>query len=69
MKVVFDKGIYIEIPIQSIFGNFNTEIAGFGLRPTTRDGAAKLYTGFDLWGVTDQGSYYSIKRDIEDYYE
>ena len=65
----FDKGIYIEIPIQSIFGNFNTEIAGFGLRPTTRDGAAKLYTGFDLWGVTDQGSYYSIKRDIEDYYE
>lgn len=65
----FDKGFYIYFPLEMFFKNYSTDLSSFGLRPVTRDGAAKLIIGSDLYGITDQGSIEGIKRDIDDYYE
>ena len=65
----FDKGFYFDIPIESLVGYPSRRYTQFGLRPLTRDGAVKLITGFDLFGVTDQGSFYSIFRDVDKLYD
>ena len=65
----FDKGFYFFIPIESFFTNYSKGSTGFGLRPVTRDGAAFVYHGHNLAGVTDQGSAYSIHRDWDDLYD
>lgn len=65
----FDKGFYFFIPIQAFFTNYSKGSTGFGLRPVTRDGAAFVYHGHDLFGVTDQGSAHSIHRDWDDLYD
>jgi len=59
----FDKGFYFNIPIQSFFTNYRPGLTSFGLRPLTRDGAAKLTVGHDLYGVTDSASAYNIEFD------
>ena len=65
----FDKGFYFFIPIESFFTNYSKGATGFGLRPVTRDGAAVLFHGHDLFGITDQGSSHSILRDWDDLYD
>ena len=65
----FDKGFYVFFPLEMFFKNYSTNLSSFGLRPVTRDGAAKLIVGSDLYGITDQGQSDSIKRDIDDFYE
>lgn len=65
----FNKGFYINFPIQAFFSNHSRGLVPFGLTPLTRDGAAKLYVGHDLYGVTDQGSYQSFLRDKYDLYD
>ena len=65
----FNKGFYINFPIQAFFSNHSRGLIPFGLTPLTRDGAAKLYIGHDLYGVTDQGSYQSFLRDKYDLYD
>ena len=65
----FDKGFYFFIPVESFFTNYSKGSTGFGLRPVTRDGAAILTHGHDLFGVTDQGSAHVILRDWDDLYD
>lgn len=65
----FDKGFYIDLPLEILFPFYTRELTSFGLRPITRDGGAKLMVGYDLYGVTDEGSLYSIQRDFEDFYD
>jgi len=65
----FDKGFYLNFPIEAFFTNYRKGLTSFGLRPMTRDGGAKLIVGHDLYGVTDEGSYMHIARDKGDLYD
>ena len=65
----FDKGFYFSIPLQYFLSGYTRRLYGYGLRPTTRDGAAKLITGHELWGITEQMSRYNISRDADDYFK
>ena len=65
----FEKGWYFFIPIEAFFTNHSKGSTGFGLRPVTRDGAAILYHGHDLFGITDQASANSLLRDWDDLYD
>lgn len=65
----FDKGFYFHMPIEAFYPTYAKGVAGFGLRPLTRDGAAILVHGLHLWGVTDQSSRMNITRDWEDIYD
>jgi hypothetical protein len=62
----FDKGFYFHMPVDLWFTNHRRNLTGFGLRPLTRDGAAKLNHGLHLWGVTDAGNYETFRRDWVD---
>ncbi|MDA7576261.1 YjbH domain-containing protein [Gammaproteobacteria bacterium] len=65
----FDKGFYIDFPLEGFIKNHSRSLSTFGLRPVTRDGAARLLSGFDLYGVTDQGSMHNILKDLDDWYD
>jgi len=65
----FDKGFYFHIPTEVFFTNYSKGFTGFGLRPLTRDGAAIINHSYSLWGVTDQGSFYNIEKDWDDFYD
>lgn len=65
----FDKGFYINIPLQSFFSNHRHGFTAFGLRPLTRDGAARVIVGGDLWGLTGAGSKYNYSNNFEEFYD
>jgi hypothetical protein len=65
----FDKGFYLNFPVEAFFTNYSRGLTGFGLRPLTRDGGAKLIVGHDLYGITDEGSLFYTVRDNDDWYE
>lgn len=65
----FDKGFYFHIPVQIFFDKYYKGTAGFGLKPTTRDGAVHLIHSHPLWGVTEQASGNTIHRDWDDIYD
>jgi hypothetical protein len=65
----FDKGFYFYIPLEVFFSNYSKQLAGWGVRPLTRDGAASLIHSHHLWGVTEQASSYGISRDWSDLYD
>ena len=65
----FDKGFYVDIPLQSFLSNHSRTLSTVGLRPVTRDGAAKLIYGHDLYGITDQASLYNISINRGSYFD
>ena len=65
----FDKGFYMHFPIEALFTNYSKKLSYFGLKPLTRDGAARLISGHSLYGVTDESNAYNIERDIADIYD
>lgn len=65
----FDKGFYFNLPLEAFFTNYSKQLTNFGLRPITRDGAAKLITGSSLWGITDMSTRHSIIRDKDDFFD
>ena len=65
----FDKGFYFNIPIESFSDTYSRGYTGFGLRPVTRDGGAHIIQNYNLYGVTEAGTEYSILRDWDDIYE
>jgi len=65
----FDKGFYFWIPLESFFSNYQRGHTGFGIRPVTRDGAAKLNVSHPLYAVTESASASSFNRDWDDLYE
>ena len=65
----FDKGFYFNLPMQAFFTNYSRSLAGWGLKPLTRDGAAYLTHSHHLWGITEPAQAYSIERDWDDLYD
>ena len=65
----FDKGFYFHLPIEVFYSKYTKGVAGFGLHPLTRDGAAILVHAHHLYGVTDQSSSINILRDWDDIYD
>ena len=65
----FDKGFYFHIPIELFFDRYSKGLAGFGLRPITRDGGAYLVHSHHLWGVTEQAQNANLTRDWDDLYD
>ena len=65
----FDKGFYFNIPMQAFFTNYSRSLAGWGLKPLTRDGAAYVTHSHHLWGITEPAQAYSIERDWDDLYD
>ena len=65
----FDKGFFINFPFEILSSSHSRRLVHFGLKPVTRDGAAKLLVGHDLWGITESGSSYSFYRDIDSIYD
>jgi hypothetical protein len=65
----FDKGFYFHVPVEIFFQKHSKGLAGFGLRPITRDGAQILVHSHHLWGVTEQTQLATITRDWDDLYD
>ena len=65
----FDKGLYFSIPLDFFSTTYGKRSFNWGLRPVTRDGAAVLTHGLPLFGVTDQGSNWSITHSWKNIYE
>jgi hypothetical protein len=65
----FDKGFYFNLPMQAFFTNYSRSLAGWGLKPLTRDGAAYVVHSHHLWGITETAQAYSIERDWDDLYD
>ena len=65
----FDKGFYFSLPLEIFQTKYESGRTFFGLKPLTRDGGAYLIKGLSLYGVTDQGSYSSINKDWDDFYD
>lgn len=65
----FDKGFYFSFPLEIFFRNYSRGRTYFGLKPLTRDGGAKLIRAYNLYGVTDMGSYNALERDWDDIYD
>ena len=63
----FDKGFYWWIPIDLFFQDYRRSSTGWGLRPTTRDGAQMLVRGYPLWGITDNASYELFSEHWSDF--
>ena len=64
----FDKGFYFLLPLELFSNKHSKETVPWGLRPLTRDGAAFLDIGYDLYGVTEQAQYNAMNRDFNDIY-
>jgi hypothetical protein len=65
----FDKGFYFMIPLDFFTSSYVKRTFQWGIRPVTRDGAALLTHGLPLWGVTDQGSFWSVAHSWKNIYE
>ena len=65
----FDKGFYFNIPFDIFTPEYVKRDIPWGLKPLTRDGAAFLYHGFPLYGVTEQADAHSLVRDMKDLYD
>jgi hypothetical protein len=65
----FDKGFYFWIPLESFFSNYQRGYTGFGMRPVTRDGAARLNVSHPLYAVTESASAFTFNRDWDDLYD
>lgn len=56
----FDKGIYLQIPLELFTTDRHMDNLNFKLRPLTRDGGQKLNAGSELYGITDNSQYYEF---------
>ncbi len=65
----FDKGFYFNMPLEIFFQRHSKAVTGYGLRPITRDGAQRLITGYDLWGVTNSASFNTLNRSKDYFYD
>lgn len=63
----FDKGFYWWIPIDLFFQDYRRQSTGWGLRPTTRDGAQRLIHGYPLWGMTDNADLKKFSKHWSDF--
>ena len=60
----FDKGIYVDIPLDWLTGNPSMSKRNFTIRPITRDGGARLASGRQLYKMVRKAQEMEIKREI-----
>ncbi|MGB2409346.1 MAG: YjbH domain-containing protein, partial [Paracoccaceae bacterium] len=60
----FDKGIYVEIPMDWLTGNPSMSKRNFTIRPITRDGGARLATGRQLYKMVRDAQDTQIGREV-----
>jgi len=65
----FDKGFYFLFPLEIFSKEHSKQTVPWGLRPLTRDGAAFLQIGYDLYSVTEQAQFNALERDFDDIYD
>ena len=58
----FDKGFYLQIPVDLFNNNHKGNYSTFKISPLTRDGGAKLMRDKDLRGLIYNSSYYELNR-------
>jgi Exopolysaccharide biosynthesis protein YbjH len=59
----FDKGFFISIPLDLLFGQPTKQYASYVFRPLTRDGGQMLGIANPLYGVTDGTDAQSLAHD------
>tara|TARA_B100000965_G_scaffold243254_1_gene204142 strand:- start:4020 stop:6149 length:2130 start_codon:yes stop_codon:yes gene_type:complete len=59
----FDKGFYIQVPLNLFNKNYTSATTDFTLRPLTRDGGAKLNLDKSLKGLMFNTNLYEFNRD------
>jgi hypothetical protein len=65
----FDKGFYLHIPIEVFLPTSAKHRSFFGLRPITRDGAARIFVGSPLYSLTAGHSYLNFDNQEYEYYK
>lgn len=58
----FDKGFYVQVPLDFFTSNYTSNYSTFKLSPLTRDGGAKLIHDKDLKGIIYNSSYYELNN-------
>ena len=58
----FDKGFYLQIPLDLFSKSFRGDYTGFKLSPLTRDGGAKLAISNDIRGLINNSSHNNFKN-------
>lgn len=53
----FDKGFFLQMPLDIFFPRSTRRSATFAFRPLTRDGGQKVRDGLGLYGLTDSGHF------------
>ena len=64
----FDKGFYFNVPLEIFLNTSAKHKTYFGLKPLTRDGAAKLIVGSNLWDLTTSHSYLNFEGKDDQYF-
>jgi Exopolysaccharide biosynthesis protein YbjH len=59
----FDKGIFISIPLDLLFGQPSKDVAGYLFRPLTRDGGQMLEIAKPLYDMTDGTDASTLGRE------
>ena len=60
----FDKGIYIDIPLDWLTGSPSMSKRNFTIRPITRDGGARLATGRQLYRMVRDAHEMRVQREL-----
>jgi len=65
----FDKGFYIQIPLNLFTKNYSSRYTDFRLRPLTRDGGQKLNLDKSLQGLMYNTNSYEFRRQWDGFLE
>ena len=60
----FDKGIYVDIPLDWLTGSPSMSKRNFTIRPITRDGGARLATGRQLYRMVRDAHEMHVQREL-----
>ena len=60
----FDKGIYVDIPLDWLTGSPTMSKRNFTIRPITRDGGARLASGRQLYKIVRNAQEKPMAREI-----
>lgn len=60
----FDKGIYVDIPLDWLTGSPSMSKRNFTIRPITRDGGARLATGRQLYKMMRDANEMHVQREL-----
>ncbi len=65
----FDKGFYIDIPLDVFFMRSSKSRRSFTFRPVTRDGGARLGTPYPLYPMVDAYKHDRWQQDWKEFYK